>query len=146
MKYILDLGMPRANWTESTLVWWSRLIPLEWTVIVFVRWRLLPTWSNWRKDFQLPKYYILKYGGNLSITGLYRRYSNTQVCLVFNCIIRSKYHNSRHSHSRSLYSFNCKSMVRGAVSSNDLVLWWCRWLHHVQFTFIFEIILEVDVI
>jgi hypothetical protein len=34
-------------------------------------------------------------------------------------------------------------MIRGAVSNNDLVLWWqCQWLLQVQFTFVFEEILE----
>ena len=43
-------------------------------------------------------------------------------------------------------SFNDKSMIRGAVSSNDLAWWWCQWLLQVQFTFVYEKILEVDVI
>jgi len=37
-------------------------------------------------------------------------------------------------------------MVQGAVSGNDLALWWCQWLQQIKFTFIFEKILEVDVI
>ena len=47
--------------------------------------------------------------------------------------------------SRSLSSFNSKSMVRGVVGNNDLPLWWCQWLLQIQFTFVFGKILEVDV-
>ena len=35
-------------------------------------------------------------------------------------------------------------MVRDAVNTNDLPLWWCQWLLHVHFTFVFEKILEVE--
>ena len=38
------------------------------------------------------------------------------------------------------------SMNGGVVSNNDLSLRWCQRLLQVQFTFIFEKILEVDVI
>ena len=43
-------------------------------------------------------------------------------------------------------SSNGKSMIQGAISNNDLAMWWCQWLLQVQFTFVFENILEVDVI
>ena len=53
---------------------------------------------------------------------------------------------SRDRDSRSSSNFNGKSMVQGAVGRNDLVLWWSQWLLQVQFTFIFEKILELKVI
>ena len=37
-------------------------------------------------------------------------------------------------------------MIRGVVGNDDLALWQCQWLLQVQFTFVFEKILEVEVI
>ena len=41
--------------------------------------------------------------------------------------------------SRPLSRFNCNSMVRGAVSNNNLALCWCQWLLQVQLTSLWEI-------
>ena len=43
-------------------------------------------------------------------------------------------------------SFNDKSMVRGAIGSNDLALWWSQWLLQVQFIFICKKISKVEII
>ena len=71
------------------------------------------------------------------------------MCLMVNCIIGEKWHSLASLEIgivvRHLVSMT-RSMARGAVSNNDLVLWWSQWLLQVQFTFIFIKVLEVDII
>ena len=52
---------------------------------------------------------------------------------------------SRDRGSRPLTGVNAKSIIQCAVSGNDLALWWGRQLLQVQFAFVFENILEVEV-
>ena len=64
------------------------------------------------------------------------------MCLIFNSIVRAqvaKSSISRDRDSRPSSNFDGKSMVWGAVGSNDLALWWSQWLIQVLFTFIYQL-------
>ena len=80
---------------------------------------------------------------------LCRGHSNTK-CALFSITLKDLKEMAQSiifgdRNSRQLFSFNGKFLIQGAVSNNNLALWWCQWLLQVQFTFIFEKILEVDV-
>jgi hypothetical protein len=38
----------------------------------------------------------------------------------------------------TISSSDCKFIICGAISNDDLALWCCQWLHRVQFMFVFE--------
>ena len=64
--------------------------------------------------------------GNSSLMGLYRGHSNTIMCLIFNYVVKAKWRSllllERDNPPPS--NFNCQSMVRDAVSNDDLAMRW----------------------
>ena len=109
---------------------------LEWrSAVASARQILMWTWwSNWKKDLRFSKSTFSNLDGNLSLMRLYNDYSNTKCAFFFNYILRAKVAQSIIPRDRDIWppsSFNCKSMIRGAVGSDDLVLWWYQRLLQV---------------
>ena len=76
------------------------------------------------------------------------KHSNTYCALFWTALKEQKWQSfiSRDKDNYPSSNTNGKSMVRGAVSNNNLALWWCQWPLQVQSTFAFGKILEVGVI